>query len=130
MKYPWKMQDENVDAEFEAMLTRRLESGPAVDVPLDFATRVRAALPPIAPQRSKARLGRISMAAAMVVLTVAMFALAPHAAPDFKNLAFDLELLVLVQLAGIGYWLTAKGGEFFSAPRRLSGLRAPHMKFR
>jgi hypothetical protein len=48
------------------------------------------------------------MAAAMVVLTVAMFALAPHAAPDFRNLAFDLELLVLAELGGIAYWLMVR----------------------
>jgi hypothetical protein len=116
MKYAWnwmrlgKMQDETVDAEFEAMVTRGLEHGAEVAVPVDFAARVRAALPAVAPRRSKARVGRVALVVAAFVLAVAMFALAPHAAPTFGNLAFDLELVVIVQLAGVGYWLTAKKG--------------------
>jgi hypothetical protein len=110
MKYPWKMQDESVDAEFEAMVTRGLESGADVQVPADFAARVRAALPPLKRPRHRAQVGRLAAAAAACVLAVAMFVLAPHAAPTFGSLAFDVELLILVQLAGIGYWLTARRG--------------------
>ena len=46
--------------------------------------------------------------ASVVVLSIAMFALAPHTAPTFGNLAFDTELLVIAQLAGIAYWLSKR----------------------
>jgi len=39
-----------------------------------------------------------------------MFALAPHVTPQFTNFAFDLEMLLLVQMAGIG-WLAARNSE-------------------
>lgn len=110
MKYPWKMQDESVDQEFEAVLTRRLESAPVVDVPLDFAARVRAALPPVRKRRAPMALGRKTALVGLVVLSLSLFALAPHAAPTFGNVAFDLELLVIAELGGIAYWLMVRRG--------------------
>jgi hypothetical protein len=110
MKYPWKMQDESVNPEFEAMLTRGLESAPAVDVPVDFAARVRAALPPVQTRRASTNLGRKTALGALVVLSLSLFALAPHAAPTFGSVAFDVELLVIAQLGGIAYWLMVRRG--------------------
>ncbi len=111
MKYHfWKMQDETVDPEFEAMLTARLEQRAEVLVPADFAARVRGALPAVKPARRRVQLGRTVTFAAMGVLAVALFALAPHAAPTFGNVAFDLELMVLVELGGLAYWVAGRRG--------------------
>jgi len=41
-----------------------------------------------------------------VALTITTFAIAPHAAPSFASLTFDVELLLLAQLGAIAYYLT------------------------
>jgi hypothetical protein len=100
-------QDENSQMGFEAKLTRALERRPEPVVPMDFAARVAAALPPPLPARKPMQVGRTVGLAAAGVLGVALFALAPHATPTFGNWAFDFELVVIAQLGGIAYWLTA-----------------------
>jgi len=108
MKYSEDMQqDENSQTGFEAKLTRALERRPEPMVPVDFASRVAAALPPAAPARKPMQVGRTVGLAAAAVLGVALLALAPHATPAFNNWAFDFELVVIAQLGGIAYWLTA-----------------------
>jgi hypothetical protein len=109
MKYSRNMQvqDENSQPGFDASLTRALERRSEPAVPLDFAARVVATLPPPLPARKKMQVGRTVGLAAAGVLGVALFVLAPHATPTFGNLAFDFELVVIAQLAGIAYWLTA-----------------------
>ncbi len=96
------------EAGLEASLLSALEHPAEVDVPPGFAARVIAALP--APRRAPAplQLGRKTAVVSVIVLSIAMFALAPHTAPTFGNLAFDTELLVIAQLAGITYWLTVR----------------------
>jgi hypothetical protein len=37
---------------------------------------------------------------------LALFALAPHAAPNVKSLGFDTEVVILAELAFIGWWIT------------------------
>jgi hypothetical protein len=37
---------------------------------------------------------------------LALFALAPHAAPSVKSLGFDTEVVLLAELAFIGWWIT------------------------
>ena len=108
MKYAEDMQAQ--DDNFEAAVTRAIERGPEVTVPVNFAARVVAALPPVRPRRNPMRVGRTVALVSAGVLAVAMFALAPHAAPTFASLAFDFELVVIAQLAGIGYWLTVRRG--------------------
>jgi hypothetical protein len=44
------------------------------------------------------------------VLVVALCWLAPHAAPSFSSLAFDMELLLLAELAGVAMWLASRRG--------------------
>ena len=109
MKYSERMQsqDENSQTGFDAKLTRALERRPEPSVPMDFAARVAVALPPPAPARKPVRVGRTAGLAAVAVLGAALFALAPHATPAFNNWAFDFELVVIAQLGGIAYWLTA-----------------------
>ena len=106
--YPEDMQSQQQisEAAFEARLTRALEQTPEAYVPSDFATRVSAALPAPRAVREPLRWTRKVAAAAILVLAASMFALAPHAAPTFGNLAFDAELMVILQLGGIAYWLT------------------------
>jgi hypothetical protein len=101
------LQDENSQAGFDAKLVRALERRPEPMVPADFASRVAAALPPAAPARKPMQVGRIVGLTAAAVLGVALVALAPHAAPTFASWAFDFELVVIAQLGGIAYWLTA-----------------------
>lgn len=103
-----RLREESSEAGLEASLLRALECPADVNVPPGFAARVNAALP--APRRAQAplQLGRKTAMASVVVLSIAMFALAPHSAPTFGNLAFDTELLVIAQLAGITYWLTVR----------------------
>ena len=112
MKYSKNMQDmqvqgDNAQTGFEAKLTRALECRPEPAVPMDFAARVAAALPPARPARKPMQVGRTVGLAAAAVLGVALVALAPHATPTFNNWAFDFELVVIAQLGGIAYWLTA-----------------------
>jgi hypothetical protein len=94
------------DTPFDAAVTRALEQAPATAVPADFAARVRAALPSRPPARARRSLVRVYSTLAIVALLVTLCVLAPHARPSFTNLAFDLELTLLLELAGIVAWLT------------------------
>ncbi len=101
------------EKQFDAVITRTLEQKPAVTVPVDFAAKVRAALPPERKARSGHFAGRsvsrIAGTVAVVGLLVAMCLLAPHARPSFESVAFDFELLVLVELAGVAAWMGRAG---------------------
>jgi hypothetical protein len=108
MKYAEDMQSR--DDNFDALMTRAIERGPDVTVPADFAARVAAKLPPLPARRKPMRVGRAVAAVSAVVLAGAMFAIAPHAVPSFASVAFDFELLAVMQLAGIGYWLAVRRG--------------------
>jgi len=90
---------------FEAALQRALETPPPVAVPEAFAARVRSALPKPASLRQRASAGRQAGLAAAVILLLAVFWLAPHTAPHFTSLAFDMEILLLLELAGVMAWL-------------------------
>ncbi len=100
------MKDEKM---LEAEIVRVLEQKPVVRVPVDFAARVRAALPPepkVRAGRFAGRsLGRLVGGAAAVALVVALCLLAPHARPSFESVAFDLEMVMLVELCGVAVWL-------------------------
>jgi hypothetical protein len=87
-------------------LTRALSRQPEVTVPAGFAARVTASLPPRGVVRARARfsVARGVALAAAVALAVTLFVLAPHVETT-RSLAFGLEMLLLVQLAGIGYGL-------------------------
>ena len=108
MKYAEDMQAQ--DDNFEASVTRAIERRPEVSVPVNFAARVAAALPPPRRVRPPMQVGRKAALVALVVLGLSLFALAPHAAPTFGNLAFDFELVVIAELGGIAYWLTVRRG--------------------
>jgi hypothetical protein len=95
----------------EARITAALERPPLVTVPADFAARVRASLP-AKPVRTRLRLGRIVALGGTIVLTMALFVVAPHAAPSgvlgVASFGFDMELLLLAELGGVAWWLCVR----------------------
>jgi len=89
----------------DAAITRALERQPEVAVPVDFAAKVRAALPAQPKVRERRSVGRIAAGAAAGGLLLALCWLAPHARPSFASVAFDLEMVLVVELAGVAAWL-------------------------
>lgn len=104
------MYSEDMQDDFDQSVTRALERRSEVRVPEDFAARVSAALPVARRQNKTVQLGRKAALTALVVLGISLFALAPHAAPSFANMAFDFELVVIAELGGVAYWLTVRRG--------------------
>ena len=96
------MSDAN---EFEAGITRALDRKPEVAVPADFAAKVRAALPAQPKVRTQRSVGRIAAGVAAVGLVLALCVLAPHARPGVQNMAFALEMVLVVELVGVAAWL-------------------------
>jgi hypothetical protein len=96
------------DAAVEAMMTRALERQPAVVVPEDFAAKMRAALPMQRRVRERRSAGRIVAFVGAAVLMVALCVLAPYARPSFENVAFDLELLMVAEMAAVAAWLAMR----------------------
>ena len=96
------MSDAN---EFEAAITRALERQPEVAVPVDFAVRVRAALPAQPKVREQRSVGRMAAAVGAAGLLLALCLVAPHARPSLESTAFDLEMVLVVELAGVAAWL-------------------------
>jgi len=92
--------------ELQRELTRALSRQPAVTVPEGFAARVAASLPERDAVRARPRfsVGRAAAIVAALALAVAMFVLSPHVATA-RSLGFAVEMLLLAQLAGIGYGL-------------------------
>jgi hypothetical protein len=93
----------------DARLDAALAHKPQPVVPAAFAAQVvsqlaaRAAALPPRRRRSAPQFGPALTWASILLLPVALFALAPHAAPSFSNFRFDAELLLLAELAAIGY---------------------------
>jgi hypothetical protein len=100
--------EETKDDALETAITRALEQQPNVAIPADFAARVRASLP-VQPKVGRRRsVGRIAATAAAAGLVVALCWLAPHARPSFESVAFDMEMLMLAELAGVAAWLATQ----------------------
>jgi hypothetical protein len=95
----------NFSGDFEATITRALERRREAAVPAEFAARVVTHLPARRAVRQEMGAGRSAGIAGAVVLAIALVAIAPHAEPNFASVTFDLELLLLAQLAAIAYWL-------------------------
>jgi hypothetical protein len=96
------MSDAN---EFEAAITRALDRKPEVMVPADFAAKVRASLPVQPKVRTQRSAGRTAAGVATVGLVLALCWLAPHARPGIQNMAFGLEMVLVVELMGVAAWL-------------------------
>jgi hypothetical protein len=89
----------------EAAITRALDRKPEVAVPVDFAARVRAALPAQPKVKARRSVGREVAMVATAGLVLALCVLAPHARPNFASVAFDLEMVLVVELMGVAAWL-------------------------
>jgi hypothetical protein len=98
--------DAQLDIQIDIQIDGALAAQPEPAIPADFAARVRAALPPVAPARRRVSAARSTAIAASATLLVAVFCIAPHAAPSFSNLTFDIELSLLAELACILTWLS------------------------
>ena len=100
--------NDKIQNELETAITQALELRREPSVPSDFATRVMRSLPAQPTARPRVRVSRTVGIVVAAVLTIAVFALAPHATPNFTSLAFDLELTLLAELAGVAYWLGSR----------------------
>jgi hypothetical protein len=92
----------------ERSITRALEERREVAVPEGFAALVRAGLPVKPRVRRRTSVGKTVAIVMVVLMMSAMFGLAPHAATGFSNLAFDVECVLMLQLAGIMCWLALR----------------------
>jgi hypothetical protein len=89
-------------------ITRALEAQPNVAIPAGFAARVMAELPAQPKVRERRSVAKIAATAAVAGLIVGLYWLAPHARPSFESVAFDMELLMLCELAGVAAWLSMR----------------------
>jgi hypothetical protein len=92
----------------ESRIDRAIECKPAVQIPADFAAKVaaRAAARPLRRRRYKPQFGPMIALLSAPLAVLALFALAPHSVPNVKNLSFDAEVVLLAELAFIGWWIT------------------------
>ena len=92
----------------EAAIVAALDDKPATAVPADFAARVAAQLPVLPAAPPATHFARNMGCGAVVLLLAVLFLLAPHAAPQFTNAVFDVELLLLAQLVAVTAWLVRR----------------------
>jgi len=94
-------------ADMESRIDRAIEHKPDVQVPVDFAAKVaaRAVAQPLRRRRYKPQFGPMIALLSAPVGALALFLLAPHAAPNLKSLSFDAEVVLLAELAFIGWWI-------------------------
>ncbi len=92
----------------ESRIDEALEYKPEVQVPADFAARIaaRAVAQPLRRRRYKPQFGPMIALLSAPLAALALFALAPHSAPNLKSLSFDAEVVLLAELAFIGWWIT------------------------
>ena len=97
----------------EAALQVALERKPEVSVPTDFAARVAAQAATLSPSRTSRvpHFARLTALVVSVIVALSLFALAPRTAASFGNLAFDIEVVVLLQLGLLAWWLTKQPGQ-------------------
>ena len=70
-------------------------------MPADFAAKVRASLPAQPKVRAQRSVGRMAAGVGTAGLVVALCGLAPHARPGVQNMAFGLEMVLVVELVGV-----------------------------
>jgi len=93
----------------EAKITLALETAPQLDVPPDFAARVAAQMPPLAPVTLTPRgYGRNAAIASLAVLLVLIFAFAHRAGAS--PLWTSMEWIFCAQFALVAVWLAARQG--------------------
>lgn len=109
-QYPDKSQD----AVTESTVLQALEAAPLISIPANFAERVaqlalhQQGFPGYLFPHQAAKRGGVTPFVACIsasLLLVALFVFAPHLKPSFLDLRFDLELMLLAELGGVGYLL-------------------------
>jgi hypothetical protein len=93
-------------------LDAALGAKPAVQIPSDFAAKVVAVavMQPARPRRRVPQMGKSMALVLAPLVAIAMFALAPHASPNVKSVIFDIEVILIAQLALIGWWVSGATG--------------------
>jgi hypothetical protein len=101
--------ENRVEQGIDAALARK----PEPSISNDFASKVMARAAALPPRRSvsSSRIGRNIAWASAVMLAVALFVIAPQAAPNLTSIRFDIEMILLVQLACLGWWLSRGYGK-------------------
>lgn len=98
----------SASADMESRIDRAIERKPQVQIPADFAAKIaaRAVARPLRRRRFKPQFGPMIALLSAPLAAIALFALAPHAAPNLKSLSFDAEVVLLAELALIGWWIS------------------------
>ena len=99
---------DRTSADMESRMDRAIEHKPDVQIPADFAAKVtaRVVAQPLRRRRFKPQFGPMIALVSAPLAAVALFVLAPHASPNLKSLSFDAEVVLLAELAFIGWWIT------------------------
>jgi hypothetical protein len=95
-------------ADMESRIDRAMERKPEVQIPADFAAKVaaRAIVQPVRRRRFKPQFGPMIALVSAPLAALALFVLAPHTSPNLKSLSFDAEVVLLAEIAFIGWWIT------------------------
>jgi hypothetical protein len=104
---------EALDKATERRIDSALERKPEQAIPVDFAAKMaaRASAIPLRRRASSVRIGRSIAWISTAVLAIALFAIAPHTTPSLSSVRFDAEILLLAELAGLGWWLARSMNE-------------------
>lgn len=95
-------------ADMESRIDRAIEHKPEVQIPADFAAKVAAlsVAQPVRRRRFKPQFGPMIALLSAPLAAITLFVLAPHTAPNLKSLSFDAEVVLLAELAFIGWWIS------------------------
>jgi hypothetical protein len=100
----------------DSRIDRAIEHKPEVQIPADFAAKIaaRAVAQPLRRRRYKPQFGPMIALLSAPIAALALFVLAPHTAPNLKSLSFDAEVVLIAELALIGWWITRNFGQKIS----------------
>ena len=97
---------ENCDECMDVWLTLALEAKPEVAIPLDFAARVAASVPPRREKREALRMPRHwGLITAMAVATVVLMVGFPGLKPVNSWVGLVFVMVVASEIAGLALWL-------------------------
>lgn len=102
------LQPSMLQSSISPRLQAALEHKPPVQIPADFAARV-ATLAAARPLRARRKVPQIGTSVALLsvpLVAAALFVLAPHSSPNVRNLIFDTEVVLIAELALIGWWVS------------------------
>lgn len=101
------MDHGSADTSIDSRLDAALQTKPHAQIPAGFAAKVAAlAAQGRRPRRRVPQIGRSMALIFAPLVTIALFVLAPHSSPNVKSIIFDTEVILIAQLALIGWWVT------------------------